>query len=73
MKKTPQMRCIEHERGRSLEAILSDAVAAGMTWDDIALDLGVTRLTLRDWTRRLRARLITRRSLEFENETAPAG
>jgi transposase-like protein len=70
MTKTPQMRCIEAERGESLETILARAVEQGKTWDDIALDLGVSRLTLRDWTRRMGAELVTKRSLRFKEKSS---
>jgi len=64
--KTPQMRLLEQERGTRLEDLIRDGIEAGRTWDEIAYDLGVTRLTLRDWTRRMGGRVEMRRTVRFD-------
>lgn len=68
--KTPSMRCIEAERGQPLQEILQERIERGDTWDEIAFELGVTRLTLRDWVRRMGGEVETRRTLRFKREEA---
>jgi DNA-binding transcriptional regulator YiaG len=63
MTKTSQMRCIEAERGQSMESIISVAIESGVTWEELAMDLGITRYTLRDWARKLRLRVVTTRKV----------
>lgn len=58
--KTPQMRCIEFEQGKRLEEIITEAMAAGMTWEELANTLSVSRFTLRDWTRKLGLKFVTK-------------
>jgi transposase-like protein len=66
------MRLIELERGKPLELVIREAVEAGMTWDALAADLGVTRLTLRDWKRRLGCEVTLQRSVTFRRASAIA-
>lgn len=47
--KSDKMELIELKRGAPLEDILRDMIERGMSWDAIADDLGVTRLTLESW------------------------
>jgi transposase-like protein len=69
MRKTAQMRVIELERGKSIEQILTELVEAKLSWDDISQELGVSRLTLQDW----RKKLGSRPSLRFQSETTLVG
>lgn len=66
--KTTAMQEVEAALGLPLEAYLAQAVGAGHTWDQIAFDLNVSRLTLRDWLKRLGGRVEVRRTISF-----PAG
>lgn len=70
MAKTPRMRCIEFDRGKSLETIIREGVEAGWTWDEIARDLGVTRLTLRDWMTDLGAEVTSSKTVRFVPQEA---
>jgi transposase-like protein len=68
MQKTAQARCLEAERGKSIEQMVREAIEQGRTWEDLALDLGITRFTLREWCRRLGIRVETRHSVSFRSE-----
>lgn len=59
--KTEKMENIEFKRGQPLEEILRSLIESGMGWDDIAKDLEVSPLTLRDWRDRLGIRRAEKR------------
>lgn len=70
--KTDKMRVIEYERGKSIEAILRAAFERGLTDEEIAADLGITRVSLYDWLDRLGARVTRSRSVTFAGELTVA-
>lgn len=61
--KTATMRNRELERGRRIEDVLRDQVEAGKSWEAIADDLNVSRVTLQTWRKTLRLRVVTKRTL----------
>jgi transposase-like protein len=63
MKKTPQMRMLEAEGRISLADVIRDRLEDGRTLDQVASELGITRLTLRDWIRNLDLRVVTRKTV----------
>ena len=65
--KTQGMRLKEFERGRPLEDIIREQIEHGKSWSAIAADLGVSRLTLRDWVSRMGARAVVQRTLVVSN------
>jgi DNA-binding transcriptional regulator LsrR (DeoR family) len=72
MSKSRMLRLIEREQGQPLEEILRLGLAGGKTREQIAAELGVSRLTLRRWTRKLGAQVVTTRTIQFPaEETAP--
>jgi transcriptional regulator with XRE-family HTH domain len=68
MQKTAGMRKVETARGLSLEIIIRQAVEAGWTQEQIAADLGVSRLTLRGWLNQMQAVIRVTRRVEFGSE-----
>lgn len=63
MKKTLQMRVIEAEGGVRLDEIIRQRLEDGLTLEEVATDLGITRLTLRDWIERLDLQVVTRKTV----------
>jgi DNA invertase Pin-like site-specific DNA recombinase len=68
--KTRLLRLIEREQGQSLEEILRRGLEAGKTREQIAAELGITRLTLRRWIRNLGAQVVTRQTIRFAGDDA---
>lgn len=64
--KTDKMRRIEAEHGTSLEEIIRGRIENGASWSELAIELEVSRLTLREWGRKLGMRQVIRRTVEFE-------
>lgn len=69
MGKTLQMENIELRLGRSLTEILCEKTEQGLSWEAIGADLGVTRITLRDWRRRLGIERVVRFVLASDQDT----
>lgn len=73
MEKSHKLRCIEFERGKSLETLLTEGIERGLSLVQIADELGVTALTLRVWARQLGAEIRTRREVRFRSREALVG
>lgn len=76
MKKTARMWELEAERGMPIRAIVDAAAAAGKTNAEIAAELGISTVSLRNWLSGMRLELVRARRvqpLENERETALAG
>lgn len=53
MKKTIQMRLVEYEQGEKLETLLPDLFERLGTFEAVADQIGVHRVTLHDWVNEL--------------------
>lgn len=67
VRKTPQMRRVEDERGESIESLIRAAYNQGCTREEIARDLGVSRTTFHYWLTLLGAEFM----LSFASEQDP--
>jgi len=65
------LRLIEREQGQPLEEILRRGLEAGKTREQIATELGVSRLTLRRWIQKLGAQVVTMQTLRLTVEDPP--
>ena len=65
------LRLIEREQGQTLEEILRRGLEAGKTREQIAAELGVSRLTLRRWIQKLGAQVVTMETLRLSAEDPP--
>lgn len=72
MKKTTLMRMKELERNQSLESIISDLAAAGLTDAAIAKELGISTVTYYQWIDWLGAEFSRTRTVRFVKEQATA-
>lgn len=72
MKKTTQMRLTEAERKLVLADFIRDRLEDGRTLSQVAGDLGITRLTLRDWIRNLDLQVVTRKTVVARSPAAGA-
>jgi transposase-like protein len=70
--KTSLMQLLEYRRQRSLEELLREAVEAGKTPEEIAQDFGISKVTLYDWLDRLKARVLTSKTVVFDSDEEPA-
>lgn len=68
MSKSRMLRFIEREQGQPLEEILRRGLEEGKTRNQIAAELGVSRLTLRRWIRNLGAQVVITRTVHFPAE-----
>jgi DNA invertase Pin-like site-specific DNA recombinase len=71
--KTQGMRLKEFERGKPFEEIIREQIERGESWTAIAEDLGVSRLTLRDWVSRIGARAVVQRRLVLADSDESQG
>jgi transposase len=70
--KTSLMQLLEYRRQRPLEELLREAVEAGKTPEEIAQDFGISKVTLYDWLGRLKATVLTTKTVIFERDEEPA-
>ena len=69
--KSRLLRLIEREQGQTLEEILRRGLEAGKTREQIAAELGVSRLTLRRWIQNIGAQVVTTQTIRFPAEDTP--
>jgi hypothetical protein len=65
MKKTTLMRMKEMERDRTLESMISEMAAAGLTDAEIARELGISTVTYYQWLHWLGAEFKRTREASF--------
>lgn len=66
--KTRYMELVELRRRQSLESIIRDLVEDGKTLEEVAEELGVTRVTLYRWLDLLGGRIETKRTISFATD-----
>jgi DNA invertase Pin-like site-specific DNA recombinase len=70
--KTSLMQLLEIRHQQPLEEMIRTRVEAGKTLDEIAQDLGITRVTLHVWLNKLGARFVTKKTVSFSSDGAAA-
>lgn len=72
MKKTTLMRMKELERNQTLEEIIRDGAARGLTDAAIAEELGISTITYYQWLKWLGAEFSRSRTVRFASEVQAA-
>lgn len=68
--KTRYMELVELRRRQSLEELIRDLIEQGHTLEEVAEELGITRVTLYRWLDLLNARIETKRTVQFGTDEA---
>ncbi len=66
--KTTRMQLLELRRQTKVEQLLREHFAAGMSKDEVAQALGISRVTLDIWLDRLEAKLVRSYHVSFPSE-----
>lgn len=65
MIKPIKMQLVEERFGKPIQALIRDRFEAGMSIDEVASDLGISRVTLYSWLARMGAKVEKRRTVRF--------